>query len=181
MSSNPNSNDILNQKFILGLNGALAMENAGIERLQARIQETSLPDVKLQFEHHVKETAEHQKRLQQLITSLGGQPTNEKLGLPLPNFSQNMLDKMNNTMSKEDWEVKRTEEDLIIENAEISCYHMLINKALMAGSSNFQAAANTLALNLVDETKMVEWMKGNTSTLLTKLWPKIQSSTALSS
>lgn len=61
LSSNPNSYDILNQKFILGLNGGLAMENAGIVRLQTRMQEISLPDVKLQFEHHLKETAEHKK------------------------------------------------------------------------------------------------------------------------
>ena len=31
---------ILSQKFVLELNGALAMENAGIERLQTRISET---------------------------------------------------------------------------------------------------------------------------------------------
>ena len=36
----------MNQKFILQLNVALAMENAGIERLQTRITEISLPDVK---------------------------------------------------------------------------------------------------------------------------------------
>ena len=31
--------DLMNQKFILQLNAALAMENAGIERLQTRIGE----------------------------------------------------------------------------------------------------------------------------------------------
>jgi hypothetical protein len=39
--SNSSTNDVLNQKLLLGLNGALAMENAGLERLQSRIQETS--------------------------------------------------------------------------------------------------------------------------------------------
>ncbi|MGI9009663.1 MAG: hypothetical protein ACR2F1_00550 [Nitrososphaeraceae archaeon] len=33
--------EIMNQKFILDLNAALVMENAGIERLQTRIEETS--------------------------------------------------------------------------------------------------------------------------------------------
>ena len=32
--------DLMRQKFILELNGALAMENAGIDRLQTRISET---------------------------------------------------------------------------------------------------------------------------------------------
>ncbi len=38
--------DILTKKFALELNGALAMENAGIERLQTRIQEVSIPEAK---------------------------------------------------------------------------------------------------------------------------------------
>jgi len=38
--------DLMNQKFILQLNTALAMENAGIERLQTRIGEVSIPDAK---------------------------------------------------------------------------------------------------------------------------------------
>ncbi len=38
--------DILTKKFVLELNGALAMENAGIERLQTRIQEVSIPEAK---------------------------------------------------------------------------------------------------------------------------------------
>ena len=37
-----NQTDIMKQKFILELNGALDMENAGIERLQVRIAEVSL-------------------------------------------------------------------------------------------------------------------------------------------
>src|SRR4051812_27466719 len=109
--SNSSTNDVLSQKLILGLNGALAMENAGLERLQSRIQETSLPEVKQQLEHHAQETVEHQKRLQQLITSMGCQPTMDKLRLPLPKFLQDMLYKMKSTMVKEDWEVKKTEED----------------------------------------------------------------------
>ena len=43
--------DIMNQKFILELNAALAMENAGIERLQTRIEEVSLSEARQQLEH----------------------------------------------------------------------------------------------------------------------------------
>ena len=45
--------DIMNQKFILELNAALAMENAGIERLQTRIEEVSLSEARQQLEHHL--------------------------------------------------------------------------------------------------------------------------------
>ena len=48
--------DLMNQKFILQLNAALAMENAGIERLQTRITEVSLPDAKQRLEHHLQES-----------------------------------------------------------------------------------------------------------------------------
>ena len=76
--------DMMNQKFILELNAALAMENAGVERLQTRIEETSLPDAKQRLEHHLEESQQHQQLLQQLISNMNGNPTSEKLGLPLP-------------------------------------------------------------------------------------------------
>ena len=53
--SNPTL-DLMNQKFILQLNAALAMENAGVERLQIRIGEVSIPDVKQQLKHHLQES-----------------------------------------------------------------------------------------------------------------------------
>jgi ferritin-like metal-binding protein YciE len=172
--SNTNTSDILSQKFIVGLNGALAMENAGLERLQSRIQETTLPDIRQQLEHHAQETSQHQKRLQQLITDLGGQPTQEKMELPLPKFPQAMLDKMKNTLTPEELELKITEEDLIIENAELGCYHMLIQKAKLA-DGQFQTAEDMLSLNMQDEVKMRDWLWTNSSSMLTKMWPKIQS------
>ncbi len=64
--------NILTQKFALELNGALAMENAGIERLQIRIQEVSIPEAKQRMQQHIEEGMMHQKRLQQLISGLGG-------------------------------------------------------------------------------------------------------------
>ena len=48
--------DLMNQKFILELNAALAMENAGVERLQTRITEISLPEAEQQLEHHLQES-----------------------------------------------------------------------------------------------------------------------------
>ena len=66
----------MSQKFALELNAALAMENAGMERLQGRINETLLPEAKQQMQHHLEESLLHQKRLKQLITMIGGsQPT----------------------------------------------------------------------------------------------------------
>ncbi len=172
--------EIMSQKFALELNGALAMENAGIERLQERIEETLLPEAKQQMQHHLQESLVHQKRLQQLITNIGGTPIEEKLGLPIPKYPQSMLEMMTNTMTKQEWELKRSEEDLINESAEAICYQMLIQKAQMAGGV-FQNAIEPLSLNMNDESKMADWIKTNSPGMLAQLWPQIQSAVASAS
>ena len=171
--------EIMTQKFILDFNAALAMENAGVERLQTRVKEASLPEAKAQLEHHLQESQEHQKRLQQLIQTIGGEPTQEKIGLPLPSYPQTIFQKMTNLSTKQDIELKKTEEDMIIENAEVTCYLMLIGKAQMAGGS-FQNAIEPLSLNLKDEQNMVDWIKTNSPGMLSQLWPKMQSAIATS-
>jgi len=172
--------EIMSQKFALELNGALAMENAGMERLRTRIDETLLPEAKQQMQHHLQESLVHQERLQQLITNLGGEPTEEKIGLPLPKFPQPMAEMMKNTMTKQEWELKRSEEDLINESAETICYQMLIQKAQMAGGV-FQNAIEPLSLNMKDEAKMADWIKTNSPGMMAQLWPQIQAAIASAS
>jgi|tagenome__1003787_1003787.scaffolds.fasta_scaffold20447903_2 ferritin-like metal-binding protein YciE len=171
--------DLMRQKFILELNGALAMENAGIDRLQTRISETIVSEAKQQMQHHLEESKVHIERLNQLISSLDGQPYQGKLGLPLPKYPQPMFEKMNNSMTKPEWELKRSEEDLINESAESICYLMLIQKAQMAGGV-FQNAIDPLSLNMKDEENMAEWIKTNTPFMLDKLWPQIEEDIASS-
>lgn len=105
------------------------MENAGIERLQTRISQTIIPEANQQFQHHLQESQGHIERLNQLIITLGGQPYQVKMGLPSLGYPQDILQMMSDTMSKEEWELKRAEEDIIVENTEATCYLMLIQKA----------------------------------------------------
>lgn len=168
MSKSKSNNVITDEKFVLELNAALAMENAGLERLQVRVQEASLPTVKQQLQHHLEETSEHQKRLEQLVIEMGGEPTQEKLVLPLPKFPKDMLKKMNDTLTPEELELKKTEEDLIVENAELGCYHMLIQKAKLA-DGKLRAAEDVLSLNMQDEANMSNWIWSNTSKMLLQL------------
>src|SRR5215203_4312355 len=75
------------KKFILYLNIMLSIENAAIERLPARIQQSQLVEVREQLVHHLEETREQKSRLITLIHRLGGQPTNERAdlsGISLP-------------------------------------------------------------------------------------------------
>jgi ferritin-like metal-binding protein YciE len=175
-----NAAEILIQKFALDWNSALAMENAGIERLKSRIEEVTLPEAKQKLQIHLQESGEHQKRLQQLISSIGGVPTQEKLGLPLPSYPEIIMKMMTNSMTKQEWELKKAEQDMIVENAEVTCYLMLIGKAQMAGGV-FSNAIEPLSQNMKDEQKMVEWIKTNSPGMLAQLWPQIQSAIASSS
>jgi len=169
--------DIMNQKFILELNAALAMENAGLERLQTRIGETSLPDAKQRLEHHLEESQQHQQLLQQLISNMKGNPTSEKLGLPLPSYPQDMKAMMDKSMTKQEYELKRTEEDMIVENAEVCCYLMMIQKCQMAGGV-YANAIGPLSKIMNDEQEQADWIKTHSPGMLAQLWPKIQSAVA---
>jgi len=174
--SNPTI-DLMNQKFILELNAALAMENAGVERLQTRIEETSLPDAKQQLEHHLEESQQHQQLLQQLISNMKGNPTSDKLGLPLPSYPQDMKAMMDKSMTKQEYELKRTEEDMIVENAEVCCYLMMIQKCQMAGGV-YANAIGPLSKIMNDQQGQADWIKTHSSGMLAQLWPKIQSAVA---
>jgi hypothetical protein len=86
---------------------------------------------------------------------------------------------MDNSMTAYEWELKKTEYDLIIENAEVSCYLMLLEKVRMA-KGEFLNTVEPLSLNLKDDQNMVEWIKTNSPKMLSKLWPKIQAETTTS-
>jgi hypothetical protein len=69
------------KKFVLYLNIMLSIENAAIERLHARIQQSPLAEVREQLVQHLEETMEQKSRLITLINRLGGEPTNERSDL----------------------------------------------------------------------------------------------------
>ena len=71
-----------NQKIVQYLNDALSMENGSEERLQLRLQETIVDDIRTQLQDHLEETRNQKDRLKQIITSHGGEPTDAKAELP---------------------------------------------------------------------------------------------------
>lgn len=70
-------------------------------------------------------------------------------------------------MIAEEWELKKAEEDMIVENAEIKCDNKLIQKAQIM---NMDDAIPLLRQNLQEQESMAEWLKTNTSAMLTQLW-----------
>jgi hypothetical protein len=59
--------------------------------------------------------------LHKIITKLGGTPTKEKAGLPILT-SPESISNMKNTMTSAESELNESEQDTIIENAEITAY-----------------------------------------------------------
>jgi ferritin-like metal-binding protein YciE len=166
----------LNDKFVLYLNTALAMENAALERLQSRIQQTILEDAKQQLQHHLEETREQQDRLIQLITKLGGRPVQEKAKLPVLSPPESIVKTMKNTMitsSAAERELNESIQDTIIENAEVTGYNILIQMAVKMNMAAADAIPS-LKQNINEEEKMFGWLRANAPAIFAKLWPQIE-------
>jgi ferritin-like metal-binding protein YciE len=168
----------LQEKFVLYLNSSLAMENAALERVQRRVQQTTLEDARLQLQNHLEETKRHQDRLSQLITKLGGSPTQEKGQLPLAMPPDSIRNVMHPSMTSAEQELMQSVEDTIVESAEVIGYNLLIQ---MAGKMNkMDDAIPSLRQSLSEEEKMFTWLRANAPAMFAKLWQEIGESSSSS-
>ena len=158
------------KKLALMFNAVLAMENAACKRLEKRINEVSLPEAKQQLQHHLEETKEQQKRLQDLITKYNGTPTTEELGLPLPSYPESLKKEMESSMTEGEKELKKAEEDLLVEKAEATCYNMLIQKSNILNMGT--EALPILQQNLQEEQSMINWIESNSPIMIQQLLNK---------
>ena len=158
------------EKFVLYLNLMLSMENAAVERLHARIQQSPLEQVQEQLIHHLEETREQKERLISLIGGLGGQPTEERAALPSYSAPKSLADALSSSaVTREEQELKTLEEDALIENAEIIAYNTLIQ---MASKMNIGEAIPPLRQNLQEEEEMAAWARASLPSNFVQLWTK---------
>ena len=159
------------KKFILYLNIMLSIENAAIERLPARIQQSQLVEVREQLVHHLEETREQKSRLITLIHRLGGQPTSERANLSGISLPKVLADAFKaSATTPQEQELRTIEADALIEYAEVIGYNMAIQ---MATKINIGEAIMPLRQNLQEEEKMVAWMRANLPSIFVQLWSKI--------
>ena len=170
-----------NQKFTFHLIEALAIENAAVQRLQSRIKQTKIDNVKQRLQLHLEETRGQQNRLKQLISNLGdggkSAATNDKAQLPIPNPPGSLTKIAGKLMTPAEVELKAAKEDAIIENAEIIIYDMLTH---IAEKMNATHAVPILTQSLSEERSMADWIKTNTPELVVQLWPEIEGSVDMS-
>ena len=168
-----------NQKLILHLNEALAIENAAVQRLQSRIKQTRIEKVRQRLQVHLEETKGQQDRLKQLISDLGnGQKnasTKDKAQLPIPTPPKSLTNLFGRMMTDAESELSAVKEDAIVENAEIILYDMLTHIAERMNATN---AIDILLQSLSEERSMADWIKTNMPDMVAQLWPEIEASIA---
>jgi ferritin-like metal-binding protein YciE len=170
-----------NSKIAEYLNEQLAMENAIADRLVPRIHETSIPDLKQHLEQNLRETMARQERMYQLITNLGGKPTDSKTDLPHLNQSyKNTIEELKNrvqsltidhdkdTKSAEN-EMHKIKEDVMIEAARAISYKILLR---IAQHANIQDAILLLEQSIKEAESTLYWITDNTSTMIDKIIAK---------
>ena len=152
-NNNLNRDKLDNDKFVEYLNEILSAENAVVERLNKRIQETQFEESKKILQEELKQEMNHRNRLKDLISEYGGTPTNSKAELLSLNSAagQTTIDITDNNMvsdskiratlqsndnhgattldvtdSQLQSEILRTKEDAMIKNAEILGYKIVL-------------------------------------------------------
>jgi ferritin-like metal-binding protein YciE len=199
-------NPMMNTKLLQYLNEMLSTENAAVQRLESRIQQTTLDDVKRQLQQHLQETREQQQRLINLIKNRGIgttiSPTSAKADLPVLNPKTETTSRVDEMISKpkdksESTEVRDQEKlksivnetENVMMKAEkefqeakqdgiIENAEIITYKTLMEVAKKVGAndALPILEQSLQEEESMAKWIMTNLPELLDKLWPYIESS-----
>ena len=177
MSARFNENDSgsgasANVIAIVGLNLALSYENAAVDRLEKRLSESIVPEVKDRLGHHLEQTKEQQERIRERIKALGGrelgmEPTYEKGKLPIPEPPKQLKMMIESTGSEKEREVWESLNDLIIERAEAIMYKGGIQalELLKADKKTVKA----LERNLKEEESFGNWLEKNNPRIAKRL------------
>ncbi len=175
-----------NVTAIYGLNLALSYENAAVDRLEQRVSQCIVPEVKKNLTRHLKQTKEQQQRLKERIRVLsspsdataGGDyyssaaatitvPTAESGRLPIPeppSFLKAVMDEVGTEREREVWE---SVNDLIVERAEAIMYRAGIQALELLRAD--KKTVNVLKKNLREEEAFAKWLEKNNPRIAKKL------------
>src|ERR671925_2158031 len=157
---------------VAGLNLALSYENAAVDRLEKRLSESIVPEVKEKIKRHLDQTKQQQERLRERIKALGMgmEPISEKGRLPIPQPPQKLKIMIESNSSDKEREVWESLNDLIIERAETIMYRGGIQalELLKADKKTIKA----LEKNLKEEEAFGDWLEKNNPKLAKRLMTK---------
>src|SRR5215207_1163696 len=183
-----NKNNVRSKSNLVeDLNEILSIENASIDRIISRIDQTSLQELNRRLKQHLEETYLQKSRLQRIITELGGKPTYAKADLSrsAPPATISMKKRSiktaeskkednvrDNSMPEED-ELVRIKQDRIIEFNELKGYESLIQTMQTMDMPQQHEITLLLEQSVQEEESMAHWYKINEPLVIDKLWPKM--------
>ena len=171
---NNNGLTAANAIAIAGLNLALSYENAAVDRLEKRLSESIVPEVKQKIKGHLEETKQQQERLRERIKALGGgvgmEPISEKGQLPIPQPPQKLKIMIESSSSDKEREVWESLNDLIIERAESIMYKGGIQALELLKAD--KKTIKVLEKNLKEEEAFGDWLEKNNPKIAKRLMAK---------
>jgi ferritin-like metal-binding protein YciE len=153
-----------------GLSLALSYENAAVDRLERRLSESIIPEVREKLNRHLVQTREQQERLKERIRALGGEPISERGRLAIPEPPQSlksMIEIQSTANEREVWEALN---DLIIEKAEAIMYEGGIQALELLKAD--KKAIKVLQKNLKEEKSFGDWLEKNNPRIAKRLMKK---------
>jgi ferritin-like metal-binding protein YciE len=159
------------------LNELLSIENAVIDRLHRRMQETSRQNSQNSLKDRLQEEIEQQRRLENLIADYGGKPTDSKTDLlSLDSLTDAIKkkkdsqdkdqDNKNDRMTPQEIEILNTKEDALIKNAEILAYKKVLE---VAEKTTDKDAINILKQNLQEKESTYTNIATSESSMLSNM------------
>jgi len=171
---NNNSLTAANAIAIAGLNLALSYENAAVDRLEKRLSESIVAEVKQKIKGHLEETKQQQERLRERIKALGGgvgmEPISEKGQLHIPRPPQKLKSMIESSSSDKEREVWESLNDLIIERAEAIMYKGGIQALELLKAD--KKTIKVLEKNLKEEEAFGDWLEKNNPKIAKRLMAK---------
>lgn len=184
---NYDDNIQLISELVENLNEVLSTENASIDRIISRIDQTPIQEVKQRLKQHLEETHIQKQRLKRIIIGLGGKPTDARAdlsrsNLPMMTMRKNFLKTVElntesngreNSMLEED-ELAQIKQDFVIEHDELVAYESLLRRMQMTDPPQQQHEITfLLEKSMQEEESMAYWYKIHTPLILDNLWPKM--------
>jgi ferritin-like metal-binding protein YciE len=185
------SNEYQIKQFIDYLNKTLSIENAAIERLTSRIEQTPIQDIKQRLVQHLKETHKQKSRLVQIISILGKKPDNIKANSPQSaagtsnkikntfqtpadylTYNENFKDGLNSSIPEE-IELIKIKQDFIREYDELVAYNTLLHIAEEIPDLSQNDIIKSLKETIQEEESMVYWFQVHAPLLFDTLWHKL--------
>jgi class 3 adenylate cyclase len=169
------------------LNEILSIENASIDRIISRIDQTPLQELNRRLKQHLEETYLQKSRLQRIITELGGKPTYAKADLSrlaqpaaiimkkrsVTTAESTKEDNIQDISMPEEEELVRIKQDRIMEFNELKGYESLIQTTQTMDMPQQHEITLLLEQSVQEEESMAAWYKIHEPLVIDKLWPKM--------